>query len=125
MSRRECHLELDLKSAQCGQLLSRVNDAKGLEELNLTVCFLQYSFYLVCCCDILLVTMVFFNLIICSSLKISHEFSPVCDDVTVKVVEKVSSNCRLRKMRLQFLFDKYFSWVSSHSLSCTCSITST
>ena len=41
MSRRECHLELDLTSAECGQLLSRVNDAKGLKELSLKVCLFQ------------------------------------------------------------------------------------
>ena len=38
MSRCECHLKLYLTPAQCGQLLSRVNDAKGLEELSLMVC---------------------------------------------------------------------------------------
>ena len=41
MSRRECHLEVALTPAQCGQLLSRVNDAKGLEELSLKVCLFQ------------------------------------------------------------------------------------
>ena len=41
MSRRECHLKLKCTPAQCGQLLSRVNDAKGLEELSLKVCLFQ------------------------------------------------------------------------------------
>ena len=57
MSKRECHLELLLTQAQCGQLLNAVNDAKGLEELSLMVCFFQYPFHLLCFCDILLVTM--------------------------------------------------------------------
>ena len=50
--------------------------------------------------------MLFFNLIICSFLKISDNIDKgppsVCDDVTVKAVEKVYSKCRLRKMRLDF-----------------------
>ena len=58
-----------------------------------------------------------FNLIICSFLKIYlgstiHEgHCSVCNDATLKAVEGVYSNCKLRKMRHQFDF------VSPHSLS--------
>ena len=37
MSRPVCHLILHLTPTQCGVLLSRVCDAKGLEELSLQV----------------------------------------------------------------------------------------
>ena len=115
MFRRKCHLILDLTPAQCGQLLSRVNDAKGLEELSLEVCLFQ-----LCAAVISNWLQCYFNMIICSFLKIldgSDDEGPhsVCDDVTVKAVEEVYSNCRLRKMRLQF--ESHFSHVSSHSLS--------
>ena len=51
--------------------------------------------------------------------KITHVYSPkglhsVCDDVvTLKAVEEVYSNCRLKKMRLKI---SHFSLVSSHLL---------
>ena len=37
MSRPVCHLDIPFTPAQCGELLSRVCDAKRLEELSLEV----------------------------------------------------------------------------------------
>ena len=60
---------------------------------------------------------------ICSFLKICYNDKykvphSVCDDVTVKAVEEVCSNCRWEKMRLQLETNvKFTDYVSSHLLS--------
>ena len=56
---------------------------------------------------------------ICSFLKIPFDISAsICDDVTVKVVEKVLSSCRLKKIYIQYeACEGLIDYVSSHLLS--------